>query len=180
MFPLWTPDHKLNCMRSACPLSGIFIAAIVTLAVTACDSRHEDAPRFSSYSNLYSVGNAINWYNYDHHKPPPRLSDLVPTYIPLDRIGIFYVTNKWASNPSKPRNWESDASLVDKFSSYTYLGPNGSHGVLAFEKFGLWKPGNPKPDQLAVLFTDLHAEYVPVAVLQKVLSGETSLKRAAQ
>ena len=149
-------------------------AAVIALVFSAgCDSRHSTAPRFTSYSNLYSIGIAISKYEHDHQKPPQGLADLVPQYIPFDQIGVFYVTNKYVANPSKPSDWASNASRLDAFSSYTYLGTNSTGGVLAFEKLDLWKPENPQDGKLAVLFADLHVEYVSSVKLQELLSGKT-------
>jgi hypothetical protein len=156
----------------------VTIVATLMLAFS-CASHKTAPPRFTSYSNLYNIGIAVSRYKYDHQELPRGWSDLVPEYVPFERIWVFYVTNEYVAHPSKPSDWASNASLLNKFSSYTYLGTNGTNGVIAFEKFDLWKPNNPLDGKLAVLFGDLHVEYVPTMKLQELLSGKMPMESGA-
>lgn len=138
-----------------------------------CDSSRSHPPRFTSYSHLYRIGIAITRYEYDNNELPRGFSELVPKYIPFEQIGIFYVTNEYAANPTRPLNWDSDSSLLNESASYAYLGKSNIGGVLAFEKFDLWKPGTANTSQLAVLFTDFHVESIPTQKLREMLSAKT-------
>src|SRR5262249_29003754 len=136
----------------------LLLGAVALLAsLTACDP--DRPPRFTSYSNLHAVGLALRNYTNDHGQLPQRLSDLVPDYIPQDRMDTFYIANKYVQRRSKPSDWASNRFQIDRLSSYRYIGTNSPNEIIAFEKPGLWKPSAPLPEQLAVLYKDFHVQY---------------------
>jgi hypothetical protein len=150
-------------------------ALLLVLAGTAilvgCHSTLKQGPRITSYAHLHTIGTAIRDYTDDHRARPQQLSDLVPRYIPLDQIGIFYVTSKKAHNTSVPPDWASNPSRISQYSSYVYLGTNSVHDILAFEKTDLWKPSAAHEGEVAVLFTDFHVQYFPTQKLRELVPG---------
>jgi hypothetical protein len=153
-------------------VQALFPVLAVFAILVGCGPRIRHGPRITSYANLYKIGTAIRDYTEDHGVRPQQLSNLVPKYIPLDQIGIFYVTNNYVQTPSIPVDWASNPSRVDQFSSYTYLGTNSVHEILAFEKTDLWKPGASHYGEVAVLFTDFHVQYFPTQKLRELISGK--------
>ncbi|MBU6410226.1 MAG: hypothetical protein KGR98_07550 [Verrucomicrobia bacterium] len=110
---------------------------------------------------------AIRDYKHQHGELPPRLSDLVPAYIPTNHIALFYVTNESAQQQVLPPDWKENPAQIDQYSSYVYLGTNGVADIVAYEKTNLWKSTATEADKVAVLFSDFHVQYVPIADLQK-------------
>ena len=103
-----------------------------------------------------------------------RLSEVVPRYIPLSQIDIFYVTNTLASNQTLPQDWKSDPNQIDEHSSYCYVGTNNTHGIIAFERTNLWKATIANADKVAVLFSDFHVQYISVIKVQELIRQANS------
>ena len=152
-------------MRSVRTLSCIAAAVVTCVAITAC--RSQKPARFTSYANLYEIGHAIANYSHDHRGIPQSLSELVPDYVPFDRIGIFYATNKYVRRPVLPSDWTSNPTRIDQFSSYHYLGTNSVDGIICFERLDLWKPSAPLSNEVAVLYQDFRVQYFPSDKLHK-------------
>jgi hypothetical protein len=152
-------------------ICGLALMAFGIFALTGCDlsPRAEHGPRITSYDHLYEVGLAIRDYKHQHGALPPRLSDLVPAYIPTNQIAIFYVTNKSTQRQALPQDWKENPAQIDQCSSYVYLGTNGVAGIVAYEKTNLWKSNATYPGKVAVLFSDFHVQYVPITELQNQL-----------
>jgi hypothetical protein len=143
---------------------------VVSSALTSgCGPTVKNGPRVTSFENLRKIGFAIRAYADGHGVLPQSFSNLVPVYIPLDKIGVFYVTNGYAKEMPIPADWPSNPSIVDQYSSYIYLGTNNLHGVLAYEKVELWKPTASYHGQIAVLFTDFHVQYLATAKLEELV-----------
>jgi len=149
-----------------------FLAVPALVLMTGCDSQANNGQRITSYANLYKIGLAIRSYADEKGARPPQLSNLVPQYVHLDQIGIFYVTNNYARKPDLPPDWASNPSRIDQYSSYVYLSTNNEHGVLAYEKTDLWKPNAPNPGESAVLFTDFHVQSLPILKLLEMLGAK--------
>jgi hypothetical protein len=150
------------------PLLAGFLVSSVFVVLIGCDSRTKNGPRFTSYANLHKIGLAIRDYTDDNGGRPQHLSNLVPRYIPLDQIRIFYVNDGNATNRSVPPDWASNPSRIDQYASYVYLGTNSEQGVLAYEKMDLWKTNASFPGKVAVLFTDFHVQLLPTLQLQEL------------
>jgi len=101
----------------------------------------------------------------------------VPRYIPLDQIGMFYVTNNDAQNPSVPTDWASNSSRIGRFSSYVYLGTNSVKDILAFERPNLWKPSAAHSLEVSVLFSDYHVQYIQRVKLQELISKNAPIEK---
>jgi hypothetical protein len=169
--------RRLKNSFSTIASCGRLVATAAFILVVSCDSRGAKAPRFTSFSNLYSIGVAISRYKYDHGQLPQELSELLPEYIPYGQIAVFYVTNNEVQNPSVPADWASNPSRIDQLSSYVYLGTNNVHGILAFEKTDLWKPGISRESEVAVLFVDFHVEYFSIQKLRELLPAKVPVKK---
>jgi len=139
--------------------------------ITGCDlsPRAVNGPRITSCGQLYEVGLAIRSYQHQHGELPPRLSNLVPGYISTSHIAIFYVTNNFVQQQVLPSDWKENPTQIDQCSSYVYLGTSGMQGIIAYEKTNLWKSTATYPDKVAVLFSDFHVQYVPIAKLQELV-----------
>ena len=122
--------------------------------------------RTTSYANLYEIGLAIRQYKYENGALPIHLSDIVPRNIPLNQMGIFYVTNKFATEQVLPPDWNVNPRQIDFYFAYNYVGTSNILGIIAFEKTNLWKPTAVNADKVAVLFSDFHVEYVPIVKVQ--------------
>lgn len=144
------------------------IVAAFALA-TACSPRARSGPRIISHANLYKIGLAIRQFELTNGALPVRLSEIVPRFIPLDQIGLFYITNRPFSTQELPQGWQTDPNLIDAYSSYNYLGTNNVHGVIAFERTNLWKATMKSADQVAVLFSDYHVQRIPIVKLQALI-----------
>lgn len=147
----------------------LWLVVLAFLVSTGCGSRTTQGARITSYANLHKIGTAIRDYADDHEAHPYKLSALVPRYIHLDQLDIFYVTNNDAQNPSRPPDWATNPSHIDRFSSYVYLGTNNRHNILAFERLDLWKPNAPHPFEVAVLFSDYHVQYIQNVRLRELI-----------
>lgn len=147
------------------------------LIMFGCGSRTVQGPRITSKANLHRIGTAIRDYADDHGSRPQKLSDLVPRYIPLDQIGMFYVTNNDAQNPSVPTDWASNSSRIGRFSSYVYLGTNSVKDILAFERPNLWKPSAAHSLEVSVLFSDYHVQYIQRVKLQELISKNAPIEK---
>ena len=148
----------------------LWLLAIGFLILSGCNpSKAVNGPRIRSVAQLHTIGVAIRDYKDDNLTFPNRLSDLVPTQIAFSRIEVFYVTNEFTQQQIQPVGWNTNAALIDQFSSYSYLGTNGSNGIIAHERTNLWRPTATYPDQVAVLFEDFHVEYVSIITLRSWL-----------
>jgi hypothetical protein len=151
--------------------------ASVFVVIIGCDSRTKKGPRFTSYANLHRIGLAIRDYTDENGARPKDLSNLVPRYIPLDQISVFYVSDVHAKKQSIPPDWASNLSRIDQYTSYVYLGTNSVQGVLAYEKMDLWGTNASSPGKVAVLFTDFHVQFLPTLKLQELLGAKVPLEK---
>ncbi len=152
--------HARNIIRDV-------LLILVFTVMVGCGSHTASGPRFISFGSLANIGMAIRDYANDHGTLPQKLSDLVPRYITADQIGIFYVRNEYVKNSLLPSDWAFNPNRIDEFSSYVYLGSNGVHDILAFERADLWKTNAPHSGELAALFKDFHVEDVPKEKLKE-------------
>jgi hypothetical protein len=142
----------------------------ITLVTGCSPSEVKTGARITSYSNLYEIGLAIRQFKDENGALPMHLSDIVPRNIPLNKIGIFYVTNKFAYQQVLPSDWSVNPRRIDVYSSYNYVGTSNINGIIAFEKSNLWRPSTVNADKVAVLFSDFHVEYVSIAKMQTYIS----------
>ncbi len=158
-------------------IQALLLVLAGTVILVSCHSTLKHGPRITSYAHLHTIGTAIRDYTDDHGARPKQLSDLVPRYIPLDQIGIFYVTSKEARNPSVPSDWASNPSRINQYSSYVYLGTNSVRDILAFERPDLWKPSADHAPEVAVLFSDYHVQYIPRVKLRELIPENAPMEK---
>ena len=158
-------------------MQAFLLALAGTVILFGCDSTNKNGPRITSYAHLHEIGTAIRDYTGDHGARPQQLSDLVPRYIQLDQIGIFYVTSDKARNPSVPTDWASNPTRLNQYSSYVYLGTNSVRDILAFERPDLWKPSAERALEVAVLFSDYHVQYISRVKLRELIPESTPVEK---
>ncbi len=103
-------------------------------------ARHRDPQRSSQFQTLVrfsKIGNAIEHYTWDHQgNLPSKLSDLVPQYIGVSQLSVFYPTGipvPVATN--SPTDLHENIRLIDTSSDCIYLGAAGiAREVIAFER----------------------------------------------
>ncbi len=149
-----------------------FIVACALREIDWVRPRTSHGPRITSFSHLHQIGMAISDYAQDHGDRPEKLSSLVPRYVPLDQISIFYVKSRDAQNQPLPADWATNPAEIDLYSSYAYLGTKSIYGIFAFEKTNLWKSSAPRSDKVAALYTDYHVEEFSKVKLCEMLSGK--------
>jgi hypothetical protein len=101
----------------------------------------DHSPEFATVIRLNKIGNAIEHYSYDHdNQLPAKLSALVPNYIGVDQLSLFYPPDLLNSRiKGLPSDWKSKPELVDTFSDCVYLGTVGiSRQIIAYEREGEW------------------------------------------
>jgi hypothetical protein len=130
-----------------------------------CRERIRNGPRLASIAQLRGIGAALRSYQTDHGAFPAHLSDLVPKYVTLDHLAVFYVRNN-SVQLSAPPDWSINPQKIDEYSAYAYVGTNGGSSIIAFEKTNLWNAGVIDAGNVAALFADFHVEPVSVAKLQ--------------
>jgi len=92
-------------------------------------------------NHFAEIRTALHTYMYDFEgQLPEKLSDLVPKYIPLEKLSVFYPPANVPSEFRKlPAHWDSDPSLIDRYSNCVYLGATGIvKEVIAYEREGTW------------------------------------------
>ena len=150
------------------------VVAVCSVAFMAVEflplrSRISHGPRITSMENLYTIGLARLHYQSDQGCFPARLSDLVPRYIFTNQLEIFYVPAQFTQHLIIPVGCKTNAKAIDEYSAYVYLGTNGAHDVVAFERTNLWTSTVERPDEVAVLFTDGHIQYLSIVRLQELI-----------
>ena len=81
------------------------------------------------------ITHALQRYAWDHDDQLPlKLSELVPQYITLDRLSLFYPREALASSAKTSlAGWESQPELINTLSDFVYLGAQGiPHGIIAY------------------------------------------------
>ena len=146
------------------------VFALTPVLAASCGPPHGiNGPRVISFAHLHDIGVAIERYRQNHGEWPPTLSALVPEYISVSRLSVFYVTNETASR-AVPSDWMNNPARVDEFSAYVYLGSKGPQGIAAFERTNLWKWSPPHlQGRVAVLHPDGSVQMMRLEDLQKFL-----------
>ena len=141
----------------------LMILAVLAFVAGCSPSKVKTGARITSYSNLYEIGLALRQFKFENGDLPTHLSDIVPRYVPINQVGMFYITNKFVYTQVIPPDWSVNPKRIDVYSAYNYVGTNDIHGIIAFEKTNLWKPTTANSDKIAALYSDFHVEYISIA-----------------
>ena len=132
------------CMKLKHAVVAVLLCLLFLLLLQPRSPRNR-SPSFEATKRFALVGGAILRYSWDHENQlPAKLSELVPQYIDLNQLSVFYPPELIASQAkSLPPGWNSNPALVDTFSDCVYLGVTGlPHEVVAYEREGEWNRSN--------------------------------------
>jgi hypothetical protein len=99
-------------------------------------------PQLELLGHLRAVGDALKRYSDAHGGHlPPKLSDLVPDYVPDDRVGYFFLSKidpryRSMETPDKVNGITEEGVkvMIDEEGAFVYLGDRGrAGGLIAYE-----------------------------------------------
>lgn len=153
---------------------GLILLSVVTafgLGVgNGCGSHVKSSPRLESFQQLMTIGLAIRDFTNDNAVFPKDFTCLVPQYIPLEQLGVFFAPTGSVPSRAAVLDWSTNVALLTEYSSYIYVGTNMAHDLLAYERPGLWQAGSGFTGRLAVLYKDFHVQMLPTQYLHQIVS----------
>jgi hypothetical protein len=176
-------DKRQPLFERAMKLKRIIIIAgvvnLVTFITYLVLRPHPITHSTASQTNrrFLKIGGAINHFAWDHQDQlPEKLSDVVPRYVSLDQLSLFYPPEMLIpSTNSAPAGWDHNAEIIDTSSDCVYLGAAGMpREIIAYERKEKWN--NAAGAYLRVITPGGGVHMVTESELNELLHSDESAK----
>lgn len=157
--------RKMEMMRAIAFLGICCVGACLILW-----SPRKKNPDIETGKRFAKITDALLRYASDHDgRLPVKLSDLVPQYLSLEQLSLFYPSR--ATN-GLPTGWNREPALIDRLSDFVYLGTSGiPHGMIAY---GRNKEPSFAPFEMHIVIADGGGSHVTPSELDDLLHTNES------